>query len=55
MVYFWMYVKVIPVIFPQETWLLRHDMHFFPSIECEFYGDGISSIDTTEGILLGRP
>ena len=25
------------------------------NIHCEFYGDGITSIDTTEGILLGRP
>ena len=43
------------VIFLQETWLLPHDMHLLQNIHCEFYGDGISSIDTTEGILLGRP
>ena len=43
------------VIFLQETWLLPHDMHLLQNIHCEFHGDGISSIDTTEGILLGRP
>ena len=30
-------------------------MHLLQNIHIEFYGDGISSIDTTEGILLGRP
>ena len=37
------------VIFLTVTWLQRHDMHLLPSIKCEFYGDGISSIDATEG------
>ena len=30
-------------------------MHLLQNIHCEFYGDGISSIDTIGGILLGRP
>ena len=30
-------------------------MHLLQNIHCEFYGDGILSIDTTEGKLLGGP
>ena len=43
------------IIILQETWLLTHDMCLLQNVHSEFYGDGVSSVDTTDGILIGRP
>ena len=43
------------IILLQETWLLPHDMCILQNVHSEFYGDGVSSVDTTDGILIGRP
>ena len=42
------------IILLHETWLLPHDMCLLQYVHSEFYGDGVSSIDTTDGILIGR-
>ena len=43
------------VILLQETWLLPHDMCLLQNVHNEFYGEGVSSVDTTGGILIGCP
>ena len=43
------------IILLHETWLLPHDMCLLQNVHSEFYGDGVSSVDTTDGILIGRP
>lgn len=39
----------------QETWLLPHDLSFLGSIHDDFAYTGTSAVDTSSGILRGRP
>lgn len=39
----------------QETWLLPHDIQFLGEIDSNFAFTGKSAVDTSEGILRGRP
>lgn len=43
------------IIALQETWLLPEELAFLYSISDEFGCTGISAVDTTTGILRGRP
>ena len=42
-------------IFLQETWLFNYELHILSTICHDFEGFGISSIDTSKGIVRGRP
>ncbi|KAF9810794.1 hypothetical protein SFRURICE_014392 [Spodoptera frugiperda] len=39
----------------QETWLLPHDISFLSEIDPDFGCTGTSAVDTTAGMLRGRP
>lgn len=39
----------------QEHWLLPHDIDFLSSIDDDFAYTGVSAVDTSAGILRGRP
>lgn len=39
----------------QETWLLPHDISFLDAIDREFCATGVSAVDTSAGMLRGRP
>lgn len=39
----------------QETWLLSHDLPFLGSVDDAFAYTGKSAVDTSEGVLIGRP
>lgn len=43
------------IIALQETWLLPHDLSFLGTIDDGFSYIGVSSVDTSLGILRGRP
>ena len=43
------------IIFLQETWLFPHNLCMLKKLNVEFHGDGISAIDTSSGIITGRP
>ena len=43
------------VIFLQETWLLDFDLPMLAQVDSLFYGAGITAVDTTSGLLSGRP
>lgn len=43
------------IIALQETWLLPHDIDFLGSIDNDFAFTGKSAVDTSQGILRGRP
>ncbi|KOB57917.1 reverse transcriptase, partial [Operophtera brumata] len=43
------------VIALQETWLLPHDLSMLTTIADEFGGTGTSAVDTSAGLLRGRP
>jgi len=43
------------IIFLQETWLLAHELSMLQNIHDNFIGYGMSAVDTTENILVGRP
>ena len=43
------------VILLQETWLLPHDLNFLNCIHSDFLCYGTSAVDTSEGVILGRP
>lgn len=43
------------IIALQETWLLPHDIPFLSSIDPQFDFVGKSAVDTSSGILRGRP
>ena len=43
------------IIFLQETWLSDQELPILANIHEDFYGQGISSIDSSGGILQGRP
>ncbi|KAL0850724.1 hypothetical protein ABMA28_006666 [Loxostege sticticalis] len=39
----------------QETWLLPHDISFLGTIDDNFAYTGVSAVDTSAGVLRGRP
>lgn len=39
----------------QETWLLPHDIQFLGTISNDFEYTGRSAVDTSDGLLIGRP
>jgi exonuclease III len=47
--------KIADIIALQETWLLPHDIPYLASIDADFGSTGTSAVDTTTGLLVGRP
>ena len=43
------------IVFLQETWLLKDELHMLSTLHPECEGYGISSVDHEKGILAGRP
>ena len=43
------------IIFLQETWLTNDELSLLKCLHVDFYADGVSAMDTTSGILIGRP
>ncbi len=43
------------VLLLQETWLLDTELQVLSNIHKEFYSKGISAMDTSNGIITGRP
>ena len=43
------------IVLLQETWLVDYDLPFLNSVSLDFYAKGLSSVDTSAGILSGRP
>ena len=42
------------IIFLQETWLTNDELSLLTCLRADFYADGMSVMDTTSGILIGR-
>lgn len=47
--------KTADIVALQETWLLPHDLSILGSIHDQFDYTGKSAVDTSAGILTGRP
>ncbi|KAJ2938095.1 hypothetical protein O0L34_g17654 [Tuta absoluta] len=47
--------KIHQIIALQETWLFSHDLSFLNSIDDKFGAYGVSAMDTSAGIIKGRP
>ena len=43
------------IIFLQETWLTNDELSLLKCLRADFYADGVSAMDTTSGIHIGRP
>ena len=43
------------IIFLQETWLTNDELSLLKCLRADFYADGVSAMDTTSVILIGRP
>ena len=43
------------VVLLQEHWLLPHDLNTLNDIHSEFLSVGLSAVDTSKDILVGRP
>ena len=43
------------IIFLQETWLTFEELSMLKSVHADFYADGVTAMDTSSGLLLGRP
>ncbi len=43
------------ILLLQETWLLDQELSFLSGLHSEFYGRGVSSMDSSVGIHHGRP
>ena len=43
------------IIFLQETWLTFEELPMLKSLHADFYADGVTAMDTSSGLLLGRP
>ena len=43
------------ILLLQETWLYDFYLHMLNSIHEDFYGFGLSAVDTAAGLLVGRP
>ena len=42
------------IIFLQETWLTFEELSMLKSVHADFYADGVTAMDTSSGLLLGR-
>lgn len=47
--------KIADIIAIQETWLLPSDLTYLETIDEDFGSTGASAVDTTKGMLTGRP
>ncbi|CAH2093831.1 unnamed protein product [Euphydryas editha] len=47
--------KTSDLIALQETWLLPEELSFLDTLSEDFSATGVSAVDTSEGILRGRP
>lgn len=47
--------RTADVIALQETWLLPHDLSYLGNIDDRFAATGTSAVDTSVGVLRGRP
>ena len=47
--------KSCDVVFLQETWLCDQELSSLSTIHKDFYGRGVSSVDTSSGVISGRP
>ena len=43
------------IVFLQETWLAKFELQMLHEVHEEFLGLGVSSFDSTAGLLSGRP
>lgn len=43
------------IVFLQETWLATDELYLLNTIDDEFYGRGVSAMDTSCSIMKGRP
>ena len=43
------------ILLLQEHWLLPFDLDLLNTVHCEFYSYGLSAIDLSSDILIGRP
>ena len=43
------------IIFIQETWLTFEELPMLKSVHADFYADGVTAMDTSSGLILGRP
>ena len=48
-------VNEFDIIFLQETWLMESELTLLSEISTNHYAVGISSMDTTNGVITGRP
>ena len=47
--------EVNDIVFLQETWLTCDELTMLKCLHTDFYADGVSVMDTSSGILRGRP
>ena len=47
--------EVADIVLLQETWLFTHELSILSTIHPEFEGMGVSTIDSSSGIISGRP
>ena len=43
------------IIFLQKTWLTNDELSLLKCLHADLNADGVSAMDTTSGILIGRP
>ena len=43
------------IVFLQEHWLLPHELNLLANLHDDFFGVGSSAVDTSSGMLVGRP
>lgn len=48
-------IKEFDIVFLQETWLMENELTFLSKISDEYYAAGITSMDSSNGIVTGRP
>ena len=46
---------MIIIVFLQETWLTHDELYLLKSLHPDFYADGVSAMDTSCGMIQGRP
>ena len=49
------FCKNADIIFLQETWLLPTDLDILNNVDKDFHSFSLSSVDTGDRILIGRP
>ena len=43
------------IVLLQETWLANDELHLLCSLDNRFHGQGVSAMDSCDGVLRGRP